>query len=79
MGLMPVNRHGPVTDPLEDMMPQPTGAKSTVVIEMRDGEPTIILNSVGRNYAADKLMIMKLVQASINSQSFPKATNIESS
>lgn len=60
-------------------MPQPTGAKSTVVIEMRDGEPTIILNSVGRNYAADKLMIMKLVQASINSQSFPKATNTESS
>lgn len=59
-------------------MPQPTGAKSTVVIEMKDGNPTVILNSVGRNYAADKLMIMKLVQASINSKSFPEATNIES-
>lgn len=59
-------------------MPQPTGAKSTVVIEMKDGKPTVILNSVGRNYAADKLMIMKLVQASINSKSFPEITNIES-
>lgn len=58
-------------------MLQSSKAQSTIIIEMKENKPTIIFNSVGRNYAADKLMIMKLVQSSINNKLFPDATNIE--
>lgn len=57
-------------------MSQLDGAKAIVIVTIKDGKPTVVINGNSRNYAADKMLAAELVKASMGSKVFPKTTSV---